>query len=34
VCVGVVFMGWGRVNGRDEGEGMWFMGFIYIYEIE
>jgi hypothetical protein len=22
------------MNGRDEGEGIWLMGFIYIYEIE
>jgi hypothetical protein len=24
----------GRVNGGDEGEGIWLMGFIYIHEIE
>jgi hypothetical protein len=23
-----------KVNGRDEGEGIWLMGFIYIYETE
>jgi hypothetical protein len=23
-----------RVNGGDEGEGIWLMGFIYIYKIE
>jgi hypothetical protein len=33
-------MGWwgtygrGRRNGGDEGEGIWFMGFVCIYEIE
>jgi hypothetical protein len=27
-------VGSGRVNGRDEGEGIWLMGFIYIYKIE
>jgi hypothetical protein len=32
VCVGTC--GRGRVNGRDEGEGIWLMDFIYIYEIE
>jgi hypothetical protein len=26
--------GRGRVNGEDEGEGIWLMSFIYIYEIE
>jgi hypothetical protein len=26
--------GSGRMNGGDEGEGIWLMGFIYIYEIE
>jgi hypothetical protein len=26
--------GRGRVNGRDEGEGKWLMGFIYIYDRE
>jgi hypothetical protein len=26
--------GRGRVNGGDEGEGIWLMGFIYIYEIK
>jgi hypothetical protein len=24
----------GRVNGGDEGEGIWWMDFIYIHEIE
>jgi hypothetical protein len=24
---------WGRMNG-DESEGMWTMGFVYIYEME
>jgi hypothetical protein len=23
-----------RLNGGDEGEGIWLMGFIYIYKIE
>jgi hypothetical protein len=23
-----------RVNGGDEGEGMWWMVFIYLYEIK
>jgi hypothetical protein len=23
-----------RVNGGDEGEKIWLMGFVYIYEIE
>jgi hypothetical protein len=26
--------GVGRVKGGDEGEGVWLMGFIHIYEIE
>jgi hypothetical protein len=26
--------GMGRVNGGDGGEGIWWMGFIYLYEIE
>jgi hypothetical protein len=26
VCMGV-----GRVNGGDEGEGIWLMGFMYTY---
>jgi hypothetical protein len=26
--------GRGRMNGGDEGEGVWLMGFIYIHEIE
>jgi hypothetical protein len=25
-----VLVGLGRVNGGDEGEGIWFMGFMYI----
>jgi hypothetical protein len=29
-----VLLGRGRVNGGDEGEGMWLIGFIYIHEIE
>jgi hypothetical protein len=24
----------GKMNGRDEGEGIWLMGFIYIYKIK
>jgi hypothetical protein len=32
VCV-VLVGGW-KVNGGDEGEGMWLMGFIYIHKIE
>jgi hypothetical protein len=27
-------VGGGRVNGGDEGEGIWLIGFVYIYEIE
>jgi hypothetical protein len=27
-------VGGGRMNKRDEGEGIWLMGFIYIYKIE
>jgi hypothetical protein len=30
---GVLVRG-GRVNGWDEGKGIWLTGFIYIYEIE
>jgi hypothetical protein len=26
--------GGGRMNGGDEGERIWLMGFIYIHEIE
>jgi hypothetical protein len=33
VCVCVLVGGW-RVNGGDEGEGIWLMGFIDIYKIE
>jgi hypothetical protein len=29
-----ILVGWGRVNGGDEGEGMQLMDFIYLYEIE
>jgi hypothetical protein len=29
-----VLVGRGKVNGGDEGEGIWLMGFMYIYEIE
>jgi hypothetical protein len=32
VCGGVLVRE-GRVNGGDGGEGIWLMGFIYIYEI-
>jgi hypothetical protein len=28
--VGVLVRG-RRVNGRDEGEGIWLMGFVYVY---
>jgi hypothetical protein len=31
---GRVHVGWGRVKGGDEGQELWLMGFIYIYEIE
>jgi hypothetical protein len=31
VCEGDA-VGGGMVNGGDEGEGIWLMGFIYIYE--
>jgi hypothetical protein len=24
----------GKVNGRDEGEGIWWMDFIYLYKIK
>jgi hypothetical protein len=33
VCGGVICEA-RRVNGGDEGEGIWLMGFIYICEIE
>jgi hypothetical protein len=33
-CVGEYFSDRRRVNGSDEGEGIWLMDFIYIYEIE
>jgi hypothetical protein len=29
-----VFVGRGKVNGGDEGEGTWLVDFIYIYKIE
>jgi hypothetical protein len=29
-----VLVGGRWVNGRDEGEGIWLMGLVYIYEIE
>jgi hypothetical protein len=32
MCVGGYL--WEGGNGEDEGEGIWLMGFIYIYEIE
>jgi hypothetical protein len=28
------FVGGGRVNGGDEGEGIWWMHFIYLYGIK
>jgi hypothetical protein len=31
---GEVLLRGGRVNEGDEGEGIWSMGFIYIYEKE
>jgi hypothetical protein len=34
VCVCGVHVGGERVNGGDEGEGMWLMGFIYLKEME
>jgi hypothetical protein len=34
VCRGVFVGGRERVNGGDEGEGLWSMDFIYIHEIE
>jgi hypothetical protein len=33
VCVWVL-VGMARVNGGDEGEGIWLMGFIYLYKTE
>jgi hypothetical protein len=30
----VVLVGGERVNGGDEGEGIWLMDFMYLYEIE
>jgi hypothetical protein len=33
VCAGIL-VGEGRVNEVDEGEGIWFMDFIYLHEIE
>jgi hypothetical protein len=32
VCVGLLVGR--RVNGEVEGEGIWLMDFIYLYEIE
>jgi hypothetical protein len=36
--IGTVWKGYlwegGRVNRRDEGEGIWLMGFIYVYKTE
>jgi hypothetical protein len=32
MCGGVL-VGGGRVNGGDEGEGIWLMDFIYICKI-
>jgi hypothetical protein len=29
-----VLVGGRRVNEGDEGEGIWLMGFIYLYELE
>jgi hypothetical protein len=29
----IQIMGGERVNGGDEGEGIWLMGFIYVYKI-
>jgi hypothetical protein len=35
VCVSVwLLVGGGRVNEGNEGEGIWLMDFIYLYEIE
>jgi hypothetical protein len=31
---GVVFVRRVRVNERDEGEGIWLMGFMHIHETE
>jgi hypothetical protein len=33
LCVGVL-VGWGRVNVVDDKEGIWLMGFIYLYKME
>jgi hypothetical protein len=33
VCVGST-CGRGKMNERDEDEGMWLMNFIYLHEIE
>jgi hypothetical protein len=33
VC-GKVLVGGGMVNGGDESEGIWLIGFMYLYEIE
>jgi hypothetical protein len=29
-----VLVGEGRVNGGDESEGIWLMGFRYIHKVE
>jgi hypothetical protein len=29
-----VLVGRGRVNGGDEGDGVWLLDFIYIYKTE
>jgi hypothetical protein len=34
MCRGEGIWGKGRVNGRDEGDGIWLMGFIPTYKIE
>jgi hypothetical protein len=34
MCVGGVLVKEGRVSKVDEDEGIWLMGFTYIYEIE
>jgi hypothetical protein len=31
---GVVLVGEGRLNEGDEGEEIWWLDFIYLYEIE
>jgi hypothetical protein len=34
MCVKGVPVGRGRVSEGDESEGIWWMDFIYLYEIE